>query len=254
MKNILQSPLAKKILLYFIGILVLFLILDNLILPWYVTSPEEKVPNVVGKTEAEAFQILEDHNLEPVISDTTYDEKYPKGTILLQKPKGGSVVKEGRNIYLYLSGGEPVVIAPQLKGKSIRDAKFSLERLGLKLGNVEEINSENPKGMIFDQQFAAGTPIKRGRSIGVSVSAGSSTEGEIIVPDLIGKSLTEAERILADSSLNVGKINYQRSFSLLPNTILDQYPSKGSKLKPGNSVDLFVTKSADAEETEILEE
>ncbi|MBK7380332.1 MAG: PASTA domain-containing protein [Ignavibacteriales bacterium] len=50
--------------------------------------------------------------------------------------------------------------------------------------------------------------------------------GQIEVPDLIGKSLTEATMILRDSSLVVGKINYQRSFSLLPNTVLDQYQQR----------------------------
>jgi len=66
--------------------------------------------------------------------------------------------------------------------------------------------------------------------VGITVSTGPVEEGEITVPDLIGKSLTEAQKLLADSALTVGKINYQPSFSLLPNTILDQYPSKGNKV------------------------
>ena len=72
-----------------------------------------------------------------------------------------------------------------------------------------------------------------------------SNQGLLTVPDLMGKSLVEAQKILADSSLNVGKINYQRSYSLLPNTVVDQYPSKGSKVSPGTTVDLFVTKNED---------
>ena len=63
--------------------------------------------------------------------------------------------------------------------------------------------------MIYDQQFAEGTPIKKGESVNVTVSLGQVQAGSIEVPDLIGKSLTEAEKILADSSLKVGKINYQ---------------------------------------------
>ncbi|MCK7523076.1 MAG: PASTA domain-containing protein [Ignavibacteriales bacterium] len=55
----------------------------------------------------------------------------------------------------------------------------------------------------------------------------------------------EAGKVLADSSLKVGKLNYQISFSLLPNTVIDQYPSKGNKLNPGDAVDLFVTKSGE---------
>ncbi|MFO7447239.1 MAG: PASTA domain-containing protein [Ignavibacteriaceae bacterium] len=255
MKKLLEKPFIRKILYAFLGFILLFLFIDYIFMPWYVTSPETVVPNVVGLRQTQAMQKLENMNLEPMIGDTTYDEKYPRGTIVLQKPKAGAVVKEDRNIYLFISGGEPVVRVPQLKGKSIRDAKFALERLGLSLGNVEEIPSTNPQNMIFDQQFAEGTPLKKGENVGVSVSIGMGDEGTIEVPDLIGKSLTEAEIILADSSLRVGKINYQRSFSLLPNTILDQYPSKGNKINPGDPVDLFVTRAAEpTEEKEIIEE
>jgi len=119
-----------------------------------------------------------------------------------------------------------------------------LERLGLKLGRVERIPSSHPEDMIFDQQYEEGTILKQGEFVGVSISVGRGG-GSIIVPDLIGKSLTEARKILADSSLIIGKINYQPSSTLLPNTILDQYPSSGNSLNSGNAVDLFVTQPSD---------
>jgi serine/threonine-protein kinase len=133
---------------------------------------------------------------------------------------------------------------PQLKGKSIIDAKFALERLGLKLGRIERLYSNQPEDMIFDQQYAVGTPLKQGEIVGITVSAGRGG-GSIFVPDLIGKSLLDARLILSDSSLVVGKVNYQQSATLLPNTVLDQYPSSGNRLSAGDAVDLFVTKPAD---------
>ncbi len=252
MKNILAKPFIKKILLFLAAIIVLIIVLDNFIIPWYVSSPEVKVPAVKGLNEQEAIQQLENANLEPIISDTTYDEKFAKGTIILQKPLGGEVVKEGRRIYLFISGGEPVVLVPNLKGKSLRDAKLSLERVGLKIGRIEEVPSENPKNMIFDQEFTEGTKLKKGSSVGIYISQGE-TGGDIEIPDLVGKSLSEAEKILAEKSLEIGKINYQRSFSLLPNTVLDQYPSKGNLVEPGTPVDLFVTRAAEPGEREIVE-
>lgn len=248
----LKKPLIRKLLLYFFAIIVIILVFDNIIFPWYVSSPEVTVPDVKGLMEEEATKLLEDNNLDPVLGDTTYDIRYKKGSIIFQKPVAGEIVKEGRRIYLFISGGEPVVYVPNLKGKSIRDAKLTLERIGLKLGSIEEIASDSPKNMIFDQELVEGTRIKKGLSVGVYISVGKGG-GSISVPDLVGKSLAEAERILADSTLKVGKINYQRSFSLLPNTILDQYPSKGNKVNPGGAVDLFVTKSAEPGEREIIE-
>jgi len=227
-----------------IAFFIFIIVMNYIVMPWYVSSPELNVPKVLGLTESDAVNILKDKGLTPIVSDTTYDENFPRGTILYQRPNAGETVKEGRRIYLFISGGEPVVQVPVLKGKSLIDARFALERIGLFLGRIDSITSNYPKNVIFDQQFAVGTPLKKGDSVGVSFSIGP-TIGSITVPNLIGKSLVEAEQILADSTLRVGKINFQPSISLLPNTILDQYPSQGDKIDSGSSVDLFVTKPAE---------
>jgi serine/threonine-protein kinase len=245
MKKIIKKSFIIKSVAFLVGIIALILLLNNLILPWYVSSPETIVPNIVGMDKVQASKILEENNLQPVIGDTTYDQSVPKDAVMLQKPGAGETVKTGRRIYLFISGGDPVVSVPSLKGKSLRDAKFALERLGLSLGQVEDVPSDNPKDMIFDQQYAPGTPLKKGETVGVTMSIGNS-EGLLVVPDLIGKSLTEAQQVLADSSLNIGKISYQRSYSLLPNTVVDQYPSKGSRVNTGSKIDLFVTKNSDS--------
>lgn len=241
MKKILRNSFVRKFLYIFIGIVVFLIILDNFIMPWYVSSPETSVPEVIGLQISEAIDLLENNGFDVVISDTSYGLQVPVGAIFLQKPDAGSVVKEGRTVYLFVSGGVKTIAVPLLKGKSILDAKFALERLGLKLGRVERIPSSQPEDMIFDQQYADGTMLKQGEFVGVTVSAGRGG-GSIFVPDLIGKSLTEARKILADSALTIGKINYQPSSTLLPNTILDQYPSSGNTINAGDAVDLFVTK------------
>ncbi len=242
MKNLIHKPFIKKLLIAIASLVIFVWLMNVVIMPWYVSSPELKVPNVVGMKETDAITSLKANNLDPLVSDTTFDEKFPRGTIIYQRPNADEIVKTGRRIYLFVSGGEPTVSVPSLKGKSLIDARFALERLGLNLGRIDSVASDNPVNMIFDQQYAIGTPLKKGDSVGVSLSIGHSV-GSITVPNLIGKSLSEAEIVLADSSLKVGKINYQTSISLLPNTVLDQYPSKGNKANPGDAIDLFVTKA-----------
>lgn len=240
--------LLKKISIVFLSFLIVFLILDKVILPFYVSSEEIPIPSVVGKTKSEAINILQTKGFEAIIADTAYGNDIATGKIFMQRPEAGKIVKSGRTIYLFVSGGEKTVIVPALKGKSIVDSKFALERLGLKLGNVEYLQSNYPKDMVFDQQFVEGTKLKRGSSVNIFVSSGNLS-GRIIVPDLVGKSLTEARQILSDSTLQVGKINYLISNTLLPNTILDQYPVYGNRLNSGDKVDLFVTKQGTITET-----
>lgn len=254
MKNLIEKPFVIKSLIKIGAIIVLLLLFDNIIMPWYVSSSEEVVPKVVGLSDSEAIEKLEDAGFEPVISDTSYGTNQPAGKIFLQKPEAGKIVKKGRTIYLFVSGGEQLVTVPQLKGKNIVDAKLALERVGLKLGLVELVASNYPKDMIFDQQYVEGTKLKKGETIKIFVSSGQ-TEGTIEVPYLIGKSLSEAQKILSENSLSVGKITYQISNNLLPNTVLDQYPVPGNKLNPGEKVDLFITKQGTIKEPlEIIEE
>lgn len=254
MKNLIENQYVKKTLIG-LGLFVLFLlILDNIIMPWYVSSSEEVVPKVIGLSETEAIEKLNSAGFEPIIADTAYGTNQPAGKIFLQKPEAGKIVKQGRSVYLFVSGGEQMVKIPQLKGKNLVDARLALERVGLKLGQVELVASNYPKDMIFDQQYVDGTQLRKGESVKVFVSSGQ-TEGTIEVPDLIGKSLVEAQKIISENSLAVGKITYQISNSLLPNTILDQYPVPGNKLNPGEKVDLFVTKQGSIKEPlEIIEE
>ncbi|HSL87806.1 MAG TPA: PASTA domain-containing protein [Ignavibacteriaceae bacterium] len=242
MNKLLQKPFIKKFLIGLGISILIILLLDLIIIPWYVSSKEVVVPNVIGYHQNEADQVLKKEGFYPVISDTSFVENISKDHIFLQKPEPGKIVKEGRTVYLFISGGEQIVSVPLLKGKSLIDARFALERVGLKLGYVNEVASNYPRDMIFDQQYVEGTPLKKGQSVSVTLSTGSAA-GDIIVPDLIGKSLTQARIILNDSSLTVGKINYQISSTLLPNTILDQYPAPGNKLNAGEEVDLFITKT-----------
>lgn len=247
MKKILHKPFFRKTLIG-LGIFIVFGFIMNLIvMPWYVSSSNRQVPSVIGIKANDAMGILKDADLDPIVSDTTYDEKFPKGTVIYQRPNANEIVKKSRRVYLFVSGGEPVVPVPSLSGKTLADARFTLERVGLYLGRVDSIASESPRDMVFGQQYAPGTPLKKGDYVGVSFSIGTAV-GTITVPNLIGKSLAEAQKILADSSLKVGKINYQVSYSLLPNTVLDQYPIQGNKVNAGDAIDLFVTKPADQKE------
>ena len=254
MKKLFENRRFKKILTYLIVLFAVFILFNNLLMPLYVHSAEVKIPKVVGMNQNQAIELLEKSGLDPIVGGTSFVENVPQGAVVVQKPGFGEVVKKGRRVYLFVSGGEPTVKVPSITGKSVRDAKFVLERMGLKIGKVTEISSDSPKDIIVSQEYPVGVSIKKGASVNVSVSGGV-VQGSITVPDLIGKSLTEAEKILADSTLKVGKINYQPSFSLLPNTIIDQYPSRGNKLNAGGVVDLFVTKNAEeSKKMEIKEE
>jgi serine/threonine-protein kinase len=215
-------------------------------MPRYVRLGQTiKVPNVVGKPLDEALEILAAHGLEGKKSDVKPDRHYPEGTVTFQNPPADAEVKSGRGVYLTVSGGEVLIAVPGLRGKTIRDATFTLERYGLALGSLRyETSDEYPQGTIIDQEIGEGTKVSAGRAIGVVVSIGKSGE-RVQVPDLLRKSYTEAERLVVQAGLQIGNVTYQFNADLLPNTIIDQYPRPGELVLPGQAIDLFVSRKGD---------
>ena len=240
-----MKKFLKKIFLIpaavILGLIVLLILFDKFYMPWYVSASEKPVPNIVGIDKEEAIKLLTDQGLNPILGEPRYDMNYPKNHIIYQKPEPGVIVKEGRRVYLFYSGGEPLVKIPTVVGKTYRDAKVTIERLGLTLGEVEEVRSEFPANTVVEQDPLEGENIAKGSVMNIKVSIGPKL-GMIRVPNILAKSLRDAEAILKRNSLRVGKINYLESPSLLPNTVIDQYPSEEKLVSVGDSVDVVVTK------------
>ena len=241
-----MKPIIKKILLWgiiiFSFISLIAFIADVFIMPWYVDSEEVFVPNVIGKSKDEASLLITDNNLHPILEGPRYSDDYPINHIIYQRPEAGSVVKTNRQIYIVYSGGNPLTKMPNLIDKTLRDAQVSIERLGFSLNEVTEVKSEIKANIVVDQYPREGTNLQKGTKVKLKISVGPNI-GMVRVPDLLSLSLKEARTVIQQNSLIVGTINYQESKTLLPNTVVAQYPAKNRLINIGESVDLFITKS-----------
>lgn len=241
-----MNPIIKKILFSVVGLFtflaVLAFIADVFIMPWYVDSEEVVVPSLLGKSKTEVDSILNDGLLNPVFSEPRYSDEYPADHIIYQKPEAGSIVKKNRRVYVVISSGNPLTKMPNLISKTFRDAKVTIERLGFSISNIQEVKSEEKANTVIEQYPREGTNIEKGTKVKLKVSVGPNI-GMVRVPDLVGLSYREAETTLRKNSLAVGKMNYQNSPNMLPNTVVAQYPTKNKLINIGESVDLFITKS-----------
>lgn len=244
--NILRSNRAKKIYIAFALFILLFFVCNDLLMPWYVNQRGEvTVVSVVGLPYEEAVKVLDSLGLQSRQGDIRNDRTHKPGTVINQNPPAGKKVNKGRRIYLTISGGEQLVEVPNLKGRTIRDARFQLERQGLKLGEIEyQPSDEFPENTIIEQRVSAGAKIKRDNFVGVTVSQGKLTD-KVEVPNVIHKSLTQAEQLLTNQGLKVGNITYQPIAELLPNSIIDQFPRPGELVMKGQAIDLFVVQGAE---------
>lgn len=243
LNKIKNKTIKRFILLVLLFSLTIF-VCNDFILPWYVNKDGVvSVPNLIGKDTASTMKILDSLKLIMVYSATKTDDRYPAGTVINQNPIPGKIVKPGRRIYIVVSGGEQLVLVPDLLGKSIRDVKFILERNNLELNEINyEPAEEYPPNTVIKQSIEAGSKVKKNSLITLTVSRGKIADS-VEVPNLIGMSLKEAEKLLGESGLKIGQIEFHPSMNILPNTVIDQYPRPGDHISWGDPVNLFVTKT-----------
>ncbi len=233
--------LPKRFLLFFAIFLLMVFLIDKVIMPYYVQQGKTtKVPNVTGLTLDEAMKVLVDQGLEGRKADVRPDKQYAEGTVAQQNPAPGAEVKFGRGVYLTLSGGEMRVEVPDLKGRTIRDATFALERYALRIGEIRyEVSSDFPVNTVIQQGTTEGTKVSRSTAVDVVLSQGPNKE-QIPVPNVVQRTFSDAQRILLQLNLRVGNVTYQPNKDLLPNTVMDQFPKPGEMVAEGHAVDLIV--------------
>ena len=83
--------------------------------------------------------------------------------------------------------------------------------------------------------------VKKGTRIGVVVSTGMDV-GDLKIPDLIGKNVEQAKKIILQNKFTIGKINFQPSTSVPVNAVIDQYPKSNTMAKENQRIDLFVNR------------
>jgi serine/threonine-protein kinase len=129
---------------------------------------------------------------------------------------------------------------PGIVGLTSEEAESLLKEYELGLRVVsEEHNSKRPAEVILSQNPEAGSMIKKGRNIRVSVSKG----GKLVeVPNLRGVSLRQAEIHLSEVGLKIGNISLTYDDSFPEDVVVSAIPSFGTSIRKGTSVNLTVNK------------
>lgn len=227
---------------YFIGLILLLLIIDNYIMPSIVHDRDTvRTPKVIGKALYDAKRVIENTSLEAKVTKEIYSEKFNAGVIVSQSPAGGTMVKSGRPIFLTLSKGKETVPVPYLIGATLRNSRFQLAQKGLELGNVTYNYSDYyGKDTVMSQSKSAGTYIPFGSSVDIIISKGS--ENQFKIPNLIGLSYEELNSVITESGFVLGTVSYQSSETYLPNVVVDQNPKADQTTASGTAINVVITK------------
>ena len=238
-----RQSILFNVSIFLLIILVIILLLDKIFMPLYISlGNETEMPDVIEMHVDEAKDVLTKQGFQVLVSDSMYDAIHEEGIIIEQNPYPYATVKENRRVYLTISIGEKPIIMPNLFGVSPREADLILDSYGLKLKAKIYVYSDiYHEGTVIGQSYPQGQEIRAGSQIDVTISLGKLKE-EMVVPNLIGKSLYEARQRLKLLELKIGEIIYEERAKILPETVIKQSIPPGEIFEPGDTIILTVSK------------
>ena len=207
------------------------------------------VPNLIGQVYAELPQ-YPDFNVK--IDQEVYDNTYPAGQIIFQKPNGGEKIVKNETIYVTVSLGqtEGTPRMPDLVDWELSQAERNLNTLNLKLKLVveEEFHETIVAGNIIRTEPAADTELTADQQIKLYVSKGVEIKTSAM-PDVIGDKKDSAIKVLESQKLDLD-IKVEEVFnSVTPvGDVVGTEPAPKEELKTGQTVTVYVSKGPEMKE------
>lgn len=152
----------------------------------------------------------------------------------------GVLVWFGHSVQEFLLPGPNTVTVSSYVGMAVPDATNDIIRAKLKATVVGHAPSNQyPKGVVMNQEPAAGMHVRAGRQISLVVSDGVQT---MLMPDVRYQSLRDASLDLSHARLQLAKTTYERSDDIPPDHVISQYPEPLISVTQGTAVSLLVSK------------
>jgi eukaryotic-like serine/threonine-protein kinase len=198
------------------------------------------VPNVIGKSQQEATTVLQEVGFV-VEAIATYDDQVEEGRVISQAPEAGTVADPGALATIVVSKGQnPEARVPSVVGKAEADAAKTLEDAGFQVVSTTSYSASVPAGIVIGQDPQAETTALVGSAVTMTVSMGPEPPLTATVPDVLGKTETEARQILAGAGYEVA-VARAYSDQVDKDVVAAQVPVAGSITEPGISVGIIVS-------------
>lgn len=240
--NVINEKMKKWIYALSIAILLIFGFAIGLFAFYgnFWSSADVVVPNVVGKTQKAAEQIIAESKLRVKIEEDLHSTGQ-LGLVSNQKPDPGMTVKEGRYITIVVNSSRDVVIVPDVMDLSVEQAKDRLLGAGLKIGAVKETFSNKVReNSVIGQSPVANSRVQKGTIVDIIIT--KREVQKIVVPNLVGLSVSGAKDILAGRKMVLGNVSEVDS-DQAPGSILRQSPRAGAEVIENSRVDIVIAKS-----------
>lgn len=152
-----------------------------------ISTGEENIsiPNVVGKKQIEASNILEDAGFKVAVNQQ-YSDTVDSGLVISQTPTASTQSIAGTSVTITVSSGaEPAKKAtvPNVIGLSESAARQAFDSVGISVTTkTENVSSKSSDGKVIVQSIAAGSSVDVGSSITITVANYEEPKTEATTP------------------------------------------------------------------------
>jgi len=247
-----KSKYGRRNIALIIGANVLLFLAVIFILKLYTRHDEAiLIPDLKGKSDAEARAILEDLGLEMVVTDSLFLPEAAPGTVRDQSPKAGSAVKGGRIIFISIFKKTPPMVPINVKeGDHVQIASLRLSNKGIKF-QVQYAPNNSMIGVVMKiehngRELKFGELLEHGETVLLTVGEGVKTT--VAVPNLFGLSYNDAINLLTSLNLSGQGFFEPAAFTLEDSAAYHvcrqdpKFSSESMPLAAGRFVDFWLSK------------
>ena len=209
-------------------------------------SPNEtedmvEVPNVVGMTEDDAKETLNDEGLGFKVVSREESKEYEKGRVSEQKTEAGEEVAKNTTIEVVVSSGlvGDSITVPDVSGMTEDEAQSALENAGFRnISSEFTYHDSVPSGQVIGMTPEAKAEATEDTEIVMQVSKGAERK---TVPNVVGQKDVDAQNAIKSAGLSVGTVTYEYSDSVAQGIVISQSVDGGKKVSAGTTVDLVIS-------------
>jgi len=200
---------------------------------------EAAVPDLTGKTEAEALDALTSTCLTLGTVTEEYSETVSAALVISQTPTAGSSAACGSAVDVVVSLGPCRVSMPNVVGQDQAAAEVAIAGVGLAVGSVVQEYSETvAAGLVIGQNPVAETSVACNSSVGLVISLGPCL---VSAPNVIGQTQAAAEAAITGAGLTVGTVTQENSETVTSGQVISQDPAAGTSVACNSAVNLVIS-------------
>lgn len=216
------------------------------------------VPSLVGTSLAEAKAKLEQLGL--TLATTSVTSGQPAGTIVDQAPKAGGKLAKRSVVTLSVARAATTVSTattptttaatnptpaptsatmPDVSGQTEQAAVTSLNRAGI-LASLFFVPASDPLGTVEQQAKPSGTTVPYHSHVQLNISRGPGQKEDEQVPNVIGRTLTDAVSALNGAKLRLIYVRFPVTAASSIGKVVQQSPLAGGKAPQNAQVLVFL--------------